>query len=84
MHPPPPLARPWPTLPPTLDVGHVLGVGVVSGEEGVVAEPAKAVGTRGLRLGGPQCLLDQLDIRDPWDQQFFPWTAVPVAPWPAP
>lgn len=69
---------------PTLDVGHVLGMGVVPGEEGVMAEVAKAVGTGSLGLGGPQCLSDQLEIHNPWDHQFFLWPAVRVAPWPAP
>lgn len=40
--------QPPPAIPrgpgPTLDVGHLMGVGVVPGEEGVVAEAAKAVG----------------------------------------
>lgn len=74
-----------PTYPgPTLDVGHALWLRVVSGEEGVVAEAAKAVGPRGLGLGGPQCCFDQLEIHDPWDHQFFLCPAVPVAPWPVP
>ena len=52
------------------------------GEERVVAEAAEAVGTRGLGLGGPQCLLDHLEIHNPWDQQFFLWPVGLVAPWP--
>lgn len=68
---------------PTLDVGHMLGLGVVPGEEGVVAEATKAVGTGSLGLGCPHCLSDQLEIHDPWDHRFFLWPAVPVAPWPA-
>ena len=62
----------------------MLWVGVVPGEEGVVAEAAKAVGPWALGLGGPQRRLDQLEIHDPWDHQFFPWSAVPVAPWAVP
>lgn len=79
---------PTPTCPApaypshTLDVGHVLGVRMVPGEEGMVAETAEAVGTWGLGLGGPQCLSDQLKIHDPWDHQLSLWPAVPVASWP--
>lgn len=69
---------------PTLEVGHVLGVGVVPGEEGVMAEAAKAVGARVWGLGGPQCLSDHLQIHDPWDHQFFLWPVVLVASWPVP
>lgn len=69
---------------PTLDVGHVLGLGVVPGEEGVVAEATEAVGTGGVGLGCPHCLSDQLEIHNPWDHQFFLWPAVPMAPWLAP
>lgn len=59
----------------------MLGLGVVPGEEGVVAEATEAVGTGGLGLGRPHCLSDQLEIHNPWDHQFFLWPAVPVAPW---
>lgn len=51
------------------------------GEEGVVAEVAEAVGAKDLGLGGPQCLLDHLEIHDPWDQRFFLWLVGLVASW---
>lgn len=69
---------------PTLDVGHTLGVGVVPREEGVMTEAAKAVGARGLGLGGLQFLSDHLEIHDPWDLQFFLWSIVLVVSWPVP
>lgn len=57
---------------------------MVPGEEGVVAEAAKAIGGGGLGLWGPQCLSVQLKIHDPWDHQFFLRPVVPLAPWPVP
>lgn len=45
---------------PTLNVVHVLGVRVVSGEERVMAEAAEAVGARGFGLFLDRCKFQYL------------------------
>lgn len=74
-----PRARSCP-LGPTLDVRHTLWLGVVSREEGMVAEASKAIGAGRLGLGDLQLLLDQLKIHDAWDHRLFLEPSIPVAP----
>lgn len=65
----------------TLDVRHSLWLGVVPGEEGVVAEASKAVGTWCLGLRSLHFLLDQLEIHNAWNHRLFLEPGIPVAPW---
>jgi hypothetical protein len=60
----------------------MLGMGVVPGEEGMVAEAAKVVvGSRHLGLGSHQCLSNQLKIHNAWGHQFFLCSTIPMDSW---
>lgn len=56
-------------------------LGVVPGEEGMVAEASKAIGTWCLGLIGLQLLLDHLKIHNAWDHRLFLEPNIPVALW---
>lgn len=58
-----------------------MGVRVMPGEKGVVAEAAEAIGARNFGLDGPQFLVDHLEIHDPWDHRSSLWPFDPLASW---
>lgn len=58
---------------------HTLWLGVVPGEEGVVAKASEAISTWCLGLRGLQLLLDQLEIHNAWDHRLFLESHIPVA-----
>lgn len=58
----------------------MMWLGVVPGEEGMVTEASKTVGTWCLGFKGLQLLLNQIEIHNAWDHRPFLEPSIPEAP----